>query len=147
VTGVRSVPRPTLPAGPCIDSPCSRNCSLSSGTGAERACLPPSYAAGSAPVIAHRSAEPAIGREKRITVGQQLGNVHLPVVINSVPCRSSRLGFPGREYATAARQLILPARAGTGCSAACAGAIGRGSRAARIRRCSDVGTTPIDPTS
>jgi hypothetical protein len=31
-----------------------------------------SYAAGSAPVIAHKSAEPAIGREKRITVGQQL---------------------------------------------------------------------------
>jgi len=31
-----------------------------------------SYTAGSAPVIARRSAEPAIGREKRITVGQQL---------------------------------------------------------------------------
>ena len=92
-----------------------------------------SYAAGSAPVIAHRSAEPAIGREKRITVGQQLATyIYLWLEIQYHAARHGYV-FLGREYATAARQLIRAARAGTGCSVACAGAIGRGSRAARIR--------------
>jgi hypothetical protein len=104
VTGVRSaIPARTLPAGP---GPTGRAAGIAlirdrGGAG----LLTTSYAAGSAPVIARRSAEPqsAAERDHRRSAA---GNVHLPAVINSVPYRSSRPGFPGREYATAARQLI-----------------------------------------
>ena len=71
VTGVRSaIPARTLPAGPVPTGRAAGIALIRDRGGA--GLLTTSYAAGSAPVIAHRSAEPAIGREKRITVGQQL---------------------------------------------------------------------------
>jgi len=91
----------------------------------------PARALQAGPVPAARAA--GIGSGKEITAGQQLATY--TCLRSSIQYHAARHGqvFPGREYAAAARQLILAARAGTGCSVACAGAIGRGSRAARIR--------------